>query len=66
MSAARRVRVARTNFDAVGRIPQARPVLVMERPYVASKCEGRPDLWEWRLLRGLLVEGSGSIGRAVR
>lgn len=66
MSAARRVRVARTNFDTVGRIPQARPVLIMERPYVASKCEGRPDLWEWRLLCGRLIEGMGSIGKAIR
>lgn len=64
MTAARRVRCARTDLAQVGRIPRARPVLIVEYPRIVSTCAGRPPIWEWRLQFGRLADVV--VGKAIR
>lgn len=48
MSAQRRVRV-RFTTEQVGRILRPQRIALVDRLRVSSRCEGRPDIWEWRL-----------------
>ena len=51
----RRVRLERYVNEPLGRIPAPQRIGLIEYPRVSSRRQGRPDIWEWRLLRGMLA-----------
>lgn len=51
----RRVRLQRYVHEQAGRIPAPQRIGLIEYPRVVSRRAGRPDLWEWRLDRAVIV-----------